>query len=99
MLVKNIKKLRAALIKACDARIAEGKKIGQGSFTYCPVGLAIKGMQGISYQDQLSEVVGFEVSLNEMFSFISGYDNWLDIIEYRDQKMFDLGKELREKYK
>jgi hypothetical protein len=69
---------------------------------YCPVacliGGALTGADDGSYHDKVSETLGFEISCQELWSFIYAFDDHPQPSGMRDEAMAAVGTELRAIY-
>ena len=100
------KQFEELLTKACDAAIAEGNIIEDGTFnsgegSLCPIGAVCRNIaeQRNRYDEKLTAILGFFVSREDMWSFIDGFD--VDRSEHlfrQDPELYALGQKFRDKY-
>lgn len=102
----QLDKLRSVLVQACDAHIANGGRIVSNHFYgtnkgCCPI-TCVRRLHGyssdISFIDALSQAIGTEIDDYQFWSFVDGFDDRSSPILNSDPELFDLGKELRNKY-
>lgn len=97
---EKVKRLRALLVRACNAHIKKGGEILDVGFkednACCPIRCAA-GEPVVPYNEKLSEKLKFNFSNDDMWSFIAGFDGH-EPDESRQDMFFKLGVELRKKY-
>jgi hypothetical protein len=90
---------------AIDAHLARGGKLMVGGFygadpnTLCPISCMTGACPKRGYDEALSRELSFDISYNEMFEFINGFDTPTSFQSpTQDSPLFRLGRKLREKY-
>lgn len=90
---------KQALMQACDHHIANGGTIQSmlfgGGNCRCPIACMVSNF-GKGYRQELCERMGFEITSDEFWNFIDGFDEagFVNL----DCPMFKLGTEFRKKY-
>jgi hypothetical protein len=90
---------KQALIEACDKHLAIGGTIQSmlfgGGVCRCPIACLVVN-SGKGYRLPLCERMGFEISEDDFWNFLDGFDD--SGIVHNDSEMYQLGVELRAKY-
>jgi len=81
MKITHFKKFKSALKKAVETHLANGGKLATHLFQEkdgfsCPIGCLIgKKDPYITYGESISNILGIQISQEEMWEFVNGFDS------------------------
>lgn len=95
------------ITEAIDQYLATGGKLIAGSFgtfdhndqkmCMCPISCLI-GMGFLGFKNRISRKMGFQFTESNMWDFVDGFDHRKWCPESMNERLYQLGKKLREKY-
>ena len=101
MKITHFKKFKSALKKAVEAHLANGGKLATHLFrekdgTSCPIGCLINDDRNkhLTYEESISQLLGIEISQEEMWEFIDGFDDGT----IHESDLYFLGRDFRRLY-